>query len=203
MLRSLFPESIKLGRKFKNEPDGLLGLPWFADGSLRDGKLWTCTYDAKLAETAKAYDFSRDEYRKMREYIEIFRASRHLYSKSNRVMSHVLISNNIAETRIKGAAEYLISDEGLKDENKEVTVALMLHTFLIRLYERVRDREDDFRRRGPHLGYELKELLAKPGRAGYVILSEEDADTLADEVLARAEVHPGLDEAKVIKDLDK
>ena len=203
VLRSLFPESIKLGRKFKNEPDGLVGFPWFQDGSLRDGRLWTCTYDAKLAETAKPYDFDRDEYRKMKEYIEIFRASRYLYHKTNRVMSHVLISNNITETRIKGAAEYLISTEGLKDEDKEVTVALMLHTFLIKLYERVRDREDDFRRRGPHLAFEMKERLARPGKAGYVILTEDDANELADAVLDRDEVHPGLDEPKVLRDLDK
>lgn len=203
VLRSLFPESIKLGRKGKNEPDGLVGFPWHQDGSLRDGRLWTCTYDAKLAETAKAYNFDRDEYRKMKEYIEIFRASRYLYHKTNRVMSHVLISNNIKEARIKGAAEYLVSAEGLKDEDKEVTVALMLHTFLIRLYERVRDREHDFRRRGPHLAFEMKERLARPGKAGYVILTEDDADEVAQAVLDRAEVHPGLDEPKVLRDLDK
>src|SRR5262249_33234111 len=48
VLRCLFPETIRLGRQGKTEPDGFCGLPWYTDGSLREGLLWTWTYDAKL-----------------------------------------------------------------------------------------------------------------------------------------------------------
>lgn len=206
VLRAHFPETIELGRQGKAEPDGFCGLPLFEDGSLRHGKLWTFSYDAKLAESGKPYPLESGEYRKMRDYIEKLRRAKTLFSESKRLKAHVLISNNIAPGRVKASAEYLRGDEGLSVANREVVLVYMHLGFLLRLHERVRDRDDDFRRRASFLAEALAELMANPNPDGYVQLVEADADVLADvlagAVLDRDEAQPEVDEERLAREMD-
>lgn len=202
VLRALFPETIKLGREGKTEPDGFSAVPWFEDGSLRDGRLWAWSYDAKLAITSKPYDLSSDEYRKIRDYINKLRDSRALFSKSKRLMAHVLVSNNIEPSRMKVAAAYLAGSGGVKPDNKEVVLVLMPIEFLLRLYERVRDAEDRFRRRWPHFATELRTAMMQKNADGYAHLTRLVADQLADRVLAYEEVHPIVVEDTLKASLD-
>lgn len=202
LLRSLFPETHKLGRHGKPEPDGFCGLAITEDGSLRDGKLWTFSYDAKLAESGGPYPLESSEYRKMKDYIESFRGVKSLFNVSKRLKAHVLISNNIAPGRIKASAEYLQSDAGLTPNNRDVVLVYLNLGFLLRLHERVRDRHDDFQRRASFLAEAVAERMAKRNADGYVHLAEKEADELATAVLERDEVHPKIDLDKLTKELD-
>ncbi|MGL6076773.1 MAG: hypothetical protein ACRC8S_21685 [Fimbriiglobus sp.] len=203
ILRSLFPETIQLGRQGKSEPDGFCGLPMFDDGSLRDGKLWAFTYDAKLAESGKPYPLESGEYRKMRDYIEQFRRVKSLFSASKRMKAHVLISNNIADGRMKASAEYLQGEEGLATTNKEVILVYMHLGFLLRLHELVRDRDQDFRRRTSFLAEALASVMSKRNADGYVKLERADADALAEAVLNREQIHPTVESDRLKKELDE
>ena len=203
VLRGLFPETIKLGREGKAEPDGFVGLPWYPDGSYREGKLWTWSYDAKLAETAKPYDLSSDEYRKIKDYIDKLRAARALFNKDKRLMAHVLITNRLEPGRVKVAAEYLAGDGGVKPENREVVLVLMELPFLLRLHERVRTAESAFRHRGPHLATELKKALGTRGPDGFAHLTEATANDIANEVLQYDPIHPVVKEGDLKDSLNK
>jgi hypothetical protein len=203
VLRCIFPETIKLGRQGKTEPDGFCGLPWYVDGSLREGQLWTWTYDAKLAESGKPYDLDSAEYRKISDYVNKLRRANSLFQKSKRLQAHVLISNNIEPSRMKVVAEYLRGPEGVKPENRDVSLVYMHVGFLLQLHDWARGREEEFRRRGPFLAEGLLKLLSEPGSEGYVMLTATEADALAREVLDREEVHPSVDEQKLLRDLDK
>ncbi|MFO0798292.1 MAG: hypothetical protein U0804_12515 [Gemmataceae bacterium] len=186
LLKAVFPETIMLGAEGVDEPDGYCALPYYEKWSLRDGRAWCFTYDAKLSYAQKGYELDIDERRKMVSYINKFRASRLLRSINKMVRAHVIISNNMAEGEIKSAYDYLMGENGLKKSNKEVKLVLMRQEFVVRLYERRRSKEDEFARREALLAECVIRRLDTEGLnpEGYVVLTDHDADRLADKVLA-------------------
>ena len=203
VLRALFPETVRFGRKGKAEPDGFSGFPCYENGSLRAGQLWTWTYDAKLTGVSDGYNFNSDEYRKVLHYIKKFRRNNVLWAEAKRLKAHILISNDIEPNRMKAAANFLYGPDGLDEEDrKEVQLVLMTLAFLLKLFEAIRGNEINIRRREPLLAQDLVQLLCSPNEDKFVHLTSVSAEQLVAGVIERDPVYPEVDEDKLLRTID-
>lgn len=200
LLKAIFPETIMLGTEGTDEPDGYCALPFYEDWSLRNGRAWCFTYDAKLSYSAKGYEINMDEKRKMASYINKFRASRLLRDINKMVRAHVLVSNNMMEDEVRAAFEFLMGNGGVKKSNRDVRLVFMKQEFLLRLYERRRSNEEGFSRREALLAEALIRRLdtVNLNPDGFVVLTAADADNLLQMVLTDDPQYPVVETERLV-----
>lgn len=204
VLRSVFPYTYKLGRKGKVEPDGYVCIPDYQSNSLRNVGSWNWSYDAKLSNRRAGYQFKIEEQRKVVQYIRRLSNNRRaLFGDKQRPRAHVLISNNLAEDKLKRAAEHIFGPEGVGDEGGNIRFLLMQQEFLTTLYEGVRNNVDAIRRRRPFLDLYLIKLLEATPIGWYAVLGRTDADDLMQDVLACQEIETNIDPVKLSASLDE
>ena len=184
VLRPIFLYCHKLGRPGKPEPDGFVCIPDYRDiEDLVDAISWNFSYDAKHSNKADGYDLDHDEQRKMLEYILKFRKSRQvLDGRDRKIRAHVIISNNIAESKIKNAADFLYGEDGLPSKHRDVRLVLMRDQFLLRLFDWMQSHVEEVCTKRPYLLGLLIELMSKESEKRYIVLNEDDADNLVTEL---------------------
>ena len=180
ILRPIFPYCHKLGRPGKPEPDGFICIPDYRDiEDLVDASSWNFSYDAKYSNKTGGYDLDHDEQRKMLEYILKFRNSRQvLDGRDRKIRAHVIISNNIAEEKIKNAADFLYSKDGLPSKHRDVCLVLMRDQFLLKLFDWMQSHVEEVCTKRPYLLELLIELMSKESEERYLVLDKDDADSL-------------------------
>ncbi|MFO0818488.1 MAG: hypothetical protein U1A77_11140 [Pirellulales bacterium] len=194
LLRSLFPYSYKLAKKGNIEPDGYVCIPHYQSNSIEEVGSWNWSYDSKYSMRAKGYKFGIEEARKVVNYVKKLRRNRTaVFGEKQRPRGHVIISNNLAEGRIKRAAEFIFGPDGVGEQHREMRLLLMRGRFLHTLYERVRDNYEAIQRRRAFFGDEVVSLLQSAPVGGYKVLDGDDAEALIAKVLKQREIEQNID----------
>ena len=205
LLRTIFPYSYKLGREGYAEPDGFVCVPVYGkDGSRDLGNVnsWNWTYDAKHSDKASGYDLNIAERRKMVEYVNSIRSKRSFMGETQKIRAHVILSNNVSDSKMRSTAEYFFGEDGVKAVNRDVKLIRMKQEFLTTLYEAFTNDPDGFRKRQPIIGECFVDLMAAEPKSSFLDLGRSEALDLISEIQSVAEIEAVPKKSDVIKGLD-
>ena len=200
MLRSIFSFTVKWGGP--NKPDGFSSLVYFPDNDFRTPKKFNWSYDAKFSETT--YPFEIGEFRQMADYVRRLHKPKQLQSLGNNYDAHVIITNSMKDSAMKGAAQFMATQSRLSEDFPEFLLVFMRDSFLLTLWDRVRSAEAEFDNRGTYLSqFFVEQIRALVKVDGYCLLDDTVANQLADDVLDESAVQIPVDTTKIKKSLKK
>lgn len=197
LLRSLFSFTVKWGGG--NKPDGFSSLVYFPENDLSSPTKFNWSYDAKFSDST--YEFGIGEHRQMFDYVRRLHAPKRLKSLGNRYNAHVIITNSMSEASMKNAAAFMRTQHRLGEEHPEFHMVFMRDSFLIRLWELIRNSELEFEKRGTYLAEFFVKAVVERVQDGYCLLDDTVAAELAEEVLDQDPVQQPVDAEKVKSDL--
>jgi hypothetical protein len=115
--------------------------------------------------------------------------------------AHVIITNSMEESAMVNAANWMKTQHKLGSEFPDFLLVFVRDSFLTLLWNRVREAEGEFDRRGTYLE-EYFVAAIKDGIAdGYCLLDGDSANSLADRVLSEPPIKDPIDADKLKKDL--
>lgn len=197
LLRSLFPYTVKWGGK--NKSDGWGSLVYFESNDLKKPTKFNWSYDAKYSETT--YSFEIGEFRQMFDYVcALFRPKR-LMVEGNQYDAHVIITNSMDEKAMKNAADYLWASHRLGKDHPTFRLVFMRDAFLIRLWELVRESEQEFTKRQTYLPEFLVTHIKDRMADGFTVLDQSSAEEIAAVILRQQPVEAPVDGNEIKKDL--
>ncbi|MBX3440862.1 MAG: hypothetical protein KF774_00545 [Planctomyces sp.] len=199
LLRSLFPFTVKWGGG--NKPDGFCSLVYFPLNDLSKPEKWNWSYDAKFSDST--YPFGVGEFRQMFDYVRRLRASKPMMTQGNRYDAHVFITNAMEESAMQNAANFMRTQHRIGQDAPGFRLIFMRESFLVRLWERVRNEEIEFDKRGTYLPEFFVKAVEGGTTQGYRLIDATSADALADEVLEQDPVQDPVDTQKIKNDLKR
>ncbi len=200
VIRSIFPYTEYWTGK--NRPDGFCSLVYFDSGNLRKPIKCNWSYDAKFTKKAGGYDLSIDEERKIWDYVAALMKTDELAAQGNDLDAHVIISNRVTEGQMKKVAEFVRMEHRLGKDHQNLKIVFTLDPFWMTLYDRVRDNEIEFKKRGPALSKRFAELL-RSEKDGFVQLDAKAASDLADYVLKKTPIENPVDAKLLTEELSE
>ncbi|MGG1479700.1 hypothetical protein ABE402_01980 [Bacillus smithii] len=154
----------------KPVPEGVFALSYsLIKGTVQEKEQHVFTYDCKFSKRKDGYDLDIDEHRKAADYVKDVSTSDFVsnFSSINAVTAHIIISNNLKETKIKTMQKYFTEhvNPGLPTK----TILLPLES-LITLYRSYRSNFEDVARAQNHFKKGLIQLFNSGGTS----ISEAD-----------------------------
>ena len=176
-----------------SRPDGFCSMAYFENGQLRDVRKHNWSYDAKLNIDGAGYPLEAGEKRKAFDYVSALITQPELQSNHNQLDGHVFISNNIRVTTMKSTARFMRTEHRLGQDHPNVKLVFMSHEFLLALYDRVAMDQAGFDRRWPLFGKRVAHVMQQQNSDGYVRLTKNEANAIADWVLSQQPVETPVD----------
>ncbi|MDB5344784.1 MAG: hypothetical protein JWP89_3161 [Schlesneria sp.] len=170
-----------------NRPDGFCSLVSFKDANLRNPIKHNWSYDAKFTREP-SYDLGVSEERKAWDYIAALAEQPELSAQGDELNGHAIISNRLSADQMKGFAKFMRREHRLGRDQSNIKVIFMIDGFLLRLYDRVREDEMKFRKRGNWLSLQLTTMMNKENSEGYVLLDSASAHELCSWVVRQKEI---------------
>jgi len=203
LLRAIFP-SFRLGRKGKEEPDGFTCIPDYRDiENLEDVGSWNFTYDAKYSEKDRGYAFGAEERRQMLQYINRFSRNKQvLVGRNGKSRAHIIVTNNLAEKKMKAAAKFLYGKDGLKGKAREVRLVLMKEEFIVHLFEWVQGHARELAQKRPYLYEALITLLETDVPDGYLSLGQKEAESVVQTLQSLQVIENRISKTNLVASLD-
>jgi hypothetical protein len=197
ILRRLFPYSIKWGGT--NKPDGFCSLIHFEDNDLSRPVKFNVSYDAKYSD--RVYDFGITEFRQMFDYISSLGQSQWLKTEGNRYDGHMIISNSLNESSMRGAADFLWSSHRLSKERPNFSLIFVLEGFLTKLWDLVHENSVDISKRWLIFPKKVTDVIADKKIDGYSLLDEEVAQALVEDILRQPPIENPINHEFLLNDL--
>ena len=204
LMRILLPYSFQLGRVGKEEPDGFVSIPDYKDiDGLSDVGSFNFSYDAKYSEEEKGYNFGSTERLQVINYIQSLSRKKHILGTRNgKYHAHLIVSNNIQNSKLAAAAKKLYGDDGLKGKAKDVRFGVMRQEFVIELYEWVQGQSLKVLQKRPYLYECIIKLLETNNSDRFVELGTAEAKQVIETVEKFETVEAKIERGELIKSLD-
>jgi len=197
VFRLLLPYSFRWGGP--NKPDGFISFIDFADNDLKKPLKYNFSYDAKFSKTT--YEFGIKEYRQMFDYILGLGSSNQLKAEGNQYDGHIIISNSIDESSMKGASDFLWTEHRLGNTRPGFLLVFMRDGFLVRTWDIVHDRRVEVAKRWMLFPQALMQAIKENEVARYSLLDEEAATTMMDWLLRQPAIENPLNNEFLLDDL--
>jgi hypothetical protein len=203
VIRRLFPYAENWGGVGKCRPDGFCSLVYFVQGDLHNEKKHNWSYDAKFTRKQGGYLVNSAEERKIWDYVAALLDQTELWTRSNQLNAHVIISNNLAQREMEGAAAFLRREHRLGKDHPGLKLVFMMDEFLRVLYDRVCENDEEFRRRWFYLPLQTAKIMMDENAEGYVYLNRTHAEALCKWVLDQSAIENPPNLAKLRRGLDQ
>ena len=195
LLRCIFPYTHKWGGA--NRPDGMCSLLFAETADASQITKFNWSYDAKHSWGDKGYDFGIDEKRKVFDYVEKLCKQKELQSQGNRLDAHVIISNNVSDSKIADCARYLAEEHRLGKRDPSILLVLMTQAFLTTLYEEFSKHRDEIAKRWTYLSEKMAGIMIEENADGFVRLDREEAKAIIEWVTSQTAIEIPADAKKV------
>ncbi|WP_339748219.1 hypothetical protein, partial [uncultured Rubinisphaera sp.] len=205
LLRTIFKYTVKLGRVGNVEPDGFLSIPVFGDNGSRtldDVKSWNLTFDVKHSDKPNGYDLGMSEKRKIIDYIDSVRRKKRFVGSDRRLRAHAIISNNLKKSEIASASEYVFGSDGVRNSNKDVKLILIMEEFILKIYEDISKKKDEWDRRAPLWGECITDLINSEDASNHLVWDIDTANSLLSDYFELPAVENAMTEKEIIKALE-
>jgi hypothetical protein len=197
VIRRLLPYSYKWGGK--NKPDGFISFTDFENNDLKKPLKYNFSYDAKYSKTT--YEFAIKEFRQMFDYILGLGNSNQLKLEGNQHDGHIIISNSIDESSMRGASDFLWSEHRLGSSRPGFLLVFMRDEFLVRTWDMVHDRREEVAKRWMLFPQALMRAIKTNEIDRYSLLDGEAATTMMDWLIRQPTIENPLNNELLLEDL--
>lgn len=204
LMRIILPYSFQLGRVGKEEPDGFVSIPDYQDiDDLSAVGSFNFSYDAKYSEDEKGYNFGASERRQMIDYIQTLSRKKHILgTRNSKYHAHLIVSNNIQNSKLVAAAKKLYGEDGLKGKAKDVRFGVMRQEFVVLLYEWVQLQSNEVLQKRPYLYECIIKLLQRNNSDQFVELDAAAANRVIETVEKLETVEARISRRELVTSLD-